>query len=158
MSNTIKKKQSGSPAPHQSRVAGGKTRPKRVPVGGDRDILTVLGKDPDYVYRWVKDTNENGGRIFRYTQALYAFVDRATAAQYGIGESFVYESQDVGTLVRKPAGNGEYLYLMRIAKEYYDEDQDAKQARIQETENGITRSRDPESNKDDGQYGSVKIS
>jgi len=157
MSTPKTKKTSGSPAPHQSRAAGSKTRPTRTPVSGNRDTLTVAGKDPDFSYRWVKDKSESGQRIFRFREAAYEFVD-ATIDAHGIGDSFVYESHDVGSLVRKPAGDGEYLYLMRIAKEFYDEDQTIKQLEIREQEEQITRERDPHSKGDDGQYGSVKIS
>lgn len=157
MSKVTTKKTSGSPAPHQSRSAGSKARPKRVPVSGNRDILTVVGQDPNFVYRWVKDKSESGQRIFRFVQAAYEFVD-STTGDYDIGDSFVYESQDVGSLIRKPAGDGEYLYLMRIAREFYDEDQALKQINIKEKEDMITRERDPNSSGDDGQYGNIKLS
>ena len=153
-SNKVKK-QSGSPAPHQSRSAANK--PKRVPVSGNRDILTVLGTDPDFVYRWVKDKSEAGQRIFRFRQAAYEFVD-GTIAALGVGDNFVYETHDLGSLIRKPSGDGEFLYLMRISKEFYDEDQTVKQIDIKEREDNITRVRDPHSSEDDGQYGSISIS
>lgn len=155
---TPKKKTSGSPAPHQSRAQGTSSRPNRTPVSGNRDILTVAGKDPDFVYRWVKDTSEDGQRIMTFLQAAYEFVDASSAKQHGIGANNVYNATDVGTLIRKPAGDGEYLYLMRIPREFYEEDKAAQQQEITRQERQITRERDPHSKGDDGQYGSIKIS
>lgn len=157
MSASKAKKISGSPAENQSRVSGSKSRPKRVPITGDRDVLTVVGKDKDYEYRWVRDNSESGARIFRFLQAAYEFVD-ATKGAHGIGDSFVYETHDMGSLVRKPGGNGQYLFLMRIPKEFYDEDALAKQVSITEQEQDIVRERDPHSKGDDGQYGKVILS
>ncbi len=156
MSTNKAKKISGSPAENQSRVSGSKSRPKRVPISGDRDVLTVIGKDKDYEYRWVRDTSETGSRIFRFLQAAYEFVD-ATKGTHGIGDSFVYETHDMGSLVRKPAGGGDYLYLMRIPKEFFEEDAKAKQNSILAQEKDIVRERDPHSNSDDGQYGKVLL-
>lgn len=150
------KKQSGSPAENQSR-ASKKSRPHRVPVGGNRDILTVLGTDPEFVYRWVKDREETGQRIFKFSLGGYSFVDASEARDLGIGESDVYESHDTGSLIRKSAGSGEYLYLMKILREFYEEDQAVKQKSITEREDSLTRERDPNSPSDDGQYGTVKI-
>lgn len=157
MSASKAKKISGSPTENQSRVAGSKSRPKRVPISGDRDVLTVVGKDKDFEYRWVRDTTESGSRIFRFLQAAYEFVD-ATKGVHGIGDSFVYETHDMGSLVRKPAGGGEYLFLMRIPKEFYEEDAKAKANEIYEQEQDIVRERDPHSQGDDGQYGKVLLS
>lgn len=152
------KKTSGRPAENQSRVSDTKTRPKRVPVGGNRDILTVKGQDPDFKYRWVKDKGETGGRIHKFLQASYEFVDASLSAKLGLGDDFVYDTQDTGSLIRKPAGDGEYLYLMRIANTFYNEDQAAKQIDIDEREIQIVRERNPDSQVDDGQYGRIKLS
>lgn len=151
------KKKSGSPAKNQSRVEGTTSRPKRVAVSGNRDILTVVGKDNEFKYRWVKDINESGQRVFKFRQAGYEFVDATTAEQYGIGSDSVYDASDLGSLIRKPAGDGTYLYLMRIPTEFFEEDQAAKQQAIKNTENQIMRERNPDSSGDDGQYGSVKF-
>lgn len=151
-----KKTTSGRPATNQSRVSNTRSRPKRVRVGGNRDILTVVGKDNDFVYRWVKDRGETGDRIHRFREAAYEFVDSSVVSKLGIGENFVYDTQDLGSLIRKPSGDGEFLYLMRISKDFYDEDQTVKQIDIQEGEDQIVRTRDSQA--DDGQYGTIKIS
>lgn len=139
-----------SPSKNQSRAS----RPrKRVPVSGFRDILTVLGKDPDYEYRWVKDGDERGQRIWRFQQAAYDFVRDDDVE--GIGADYVYKSEDLGSIIRVPAGKnepGQYLYLMKIPKEFYDEDQAEKEEQVKRKEQLTVREREP--GMDDGQYGS----
>lgn len=131
-----------------------RVRPNRVPVSGHRDILTVVGKDDDFVYRWVLDKQEDGSRIQRFALAGYDFVQSENVR---VGQDSVYQTKNVGSIVRKPSGDGQYLYLMRIPKEWYQEDQDAKARVISEKEGSIARERNPEDKGDDGQYGSVKI-
>ena len=121
----------------------------RVPVSGVRDILTVDGKDPNYMYRWVADRSENGQVIYRYRRGGYEFCN--SEEDLSIGEDAVYKSTDVGSLYRVPAGDrspGQYLYLMKIRKELYEEDQKAKQ--------DLILARETQSTKPDGsldQYG-----
>jgi len=111
------------------------TRPERIPVSGQRDILTVRGKDPAYVYRWVKDEHENGQRMLKFKDAGYEFVINGDSVS--VGQNHVYKSENVGSLIRVPAGQGEFLYLMKQLKEFYEEDQAVKQSEILDTENQI---------------------
>lgn len=128
------------------------SREERVPVNGTRDILTVYGKKDDLAYRWISDKSEDGQRVFRFEQAGWFLVP---ADDVKIGQSAVYQSESVGSIVRLPDGGGSYLYLMAIEKDLYDEDQIAKQDAIKAEENAITRERDE--NEDDGQYGKNKL-
>lgn len=144
------KKRRGRPPKNQSRVDNTAERPTRTPVSGNRDILTVLGKDPDFVYRWVKDQNESGQRILTFLDAGYAFVQDGDIR---VGQAMVYNSSNVGSIIRKPGGLNEYLYLMRVSREWYDEDQATKANGIKQGEEAITRKRDPENQGDNGQYG-----
>jgi len=130
-----------------------KVRPdERIPVGGHRDILKVQGLDPNYSYRWVEDENESGQRIFDFIQGGWDF---ANPKNLKIGQNFVYNSNNVGSVVRKPSG-GKYLYLMCIPIELYEQDQKEKQNGIDALEKDMFRERD--SNADDGQYGGGKKS
>lgn len=126
-------------------------RPDRVPVSGNRDILTVQGKDDSYHYRWVLDQNESGQRIFKFLRAGYEFVTKDQGIK--VGESLVYKSDNNGSIIRSPGGNGQFLYLMRIPREWYEEDQRAKQNLVRENEKSINKA-----STDDGQYGDVKLS
>ena len=120
----------------------------RIPVSGQREILTVYGKNPDLAYRWVRSSDEEGSRIFAFHQAGWDFVQ---AGEVKIGQSLVYKTENVGSIIRTPSKDGGYLYLMCIPKELYDEDQARKAAEIDETERQIFA---PET--DEGQYGKTK--
>lgn len=142
------KRKRGRPRKDETRAV---SRPERVPVSGNRDILTVRGKNPEYHYRWVKDTDEDGQRILKFRNAGYEFCGSDEGLQ--VGQNMVFKSENVGSIVRKPAGSGEYFYLMRIYKEWYEEDQAAKQREIDAMDAQIKRPRNPDNAGDDGQYG-----
>jgi len=125
---------------------------KRVPVSGNRDILTVEGKDPAFSYRWILDGDESGQRIQKFQRAWWEFV-RSDDGQHTVGQDMVYQTDNVGSIIRVPAGSGKFYYLMRIPKEYYEEDQKAKQADITDREQAITQT-----DSDNGQYGDIKLS
>ena len=147
MTEATKKKAPSRPTKDISRAA----RPEhRVPIHGMRDKLTVRGKNPDFEYRWVRDTNEDGARIFEFHNAGWDFVQSDSGVQ--IGQSLVYKTENVGSIIRVPSGDGEYMYLMFIPKELYDADQAEKAYAIDELERQII-----EPQEDDGQYGRNKL-
>ena len=118
--------------PRKSETRAAEARPTRVPLDGFRDKLSVKGLDPDYQYRWVKDQSESGQRIMQFLAAAYEFV--TTEQEVIVGEANVYQSDNVGSIIRVPGGHGDFLYLMRIHKEFYDEDQANKAREIDATE------------------------
>jgi hypothetical protein len=125
-------------------------RPKRVPISGTRDLLTVEGKDPNFHYRWFSDKNETGQRIHRAKLAGYELV---LSEEVRVGDAAVFKSSNVGSIVRVPDGrSGNYLYLMKLPQEWREEDLQDRANRNKETENLISQTRD------EGQYGEVKIS
>jgi len=132
-------------------------KPKRVPVSGIRDIMTVYGKDAGFKYYWVKDKSDNGSRIQRFIRGGYEFV-RQEKGEYVIGDEAVYASQNNGSIIRLPTGNGEHSYLMRIPLEFHLEDKAAREQAILDTEDAITAqgTSGREAN-EDGVYGSVKL-
>lgn len=135
-----------------------KDRPKRIPVSGNRDILTVIGKDPYFHYRWVLDVDEAGERIQRYQMAGYEFV--STTEIEGHGQPQVDRPSDESTVVRKPSGTTshgvpQYLYLMKIPYDLYEEDQKEKLKEIEERERDMIRRMNPDY--DDGRYGEVSL-
>lgn len=93
-------------------------RQERVPVSGPRDILTVMKKDPNYVYRWVFD---KPGRIERFLRGGYEVAKHET----DIGDVAVDRGSRVGTAITYATG-GSQLVLMRQKREWYNEDQEAK--------------------------------
>lgn len=126
--------------------------PERIPVGGHRDKLVVKGLDPNYEYRWVVDTDDSGQRIFTFIEGGWEFEE---SHRVRVGQSFVYETSGGTSIIRRPAGGTQWNYLMRIKKEWYDEDQIEKQGLITDTEKQIARERDIEM--DDGQYGGGRV-
>jgi len=99
-------------------------RPRRIPVSGPRDVMTVAGKDPNYVYRWV---NDEEGRLDRFKLAGYEIV----TSEHEIGMPSVNKASDkYGSAYVKKVGNGVVAVLMRIPKDFYNEDQAAKQAAV----------------------------
>lgn len=129
-------------------------RPKRTPVGGRRDILTVAGKDPNYVYRWF---NDEGDRIIQALNGGYHVVTNEGDEIHEIGDLKASDTEGVGTPIVKSVGkdaygNPMYAYLMRIPREWYEEDQAEKQKEVDASEESIF-------NPDDslGQYGGVRV-
>ena len=133
-------------------------KPTRIPVSGIRDIMTVLGKDPHFQYRFVLDKTEGGARIMRFDRGGWTFA-RMDDLPGGIsvGTESVYKSKTDGSLVRFPTGEGYFSYLMKIKKEWFDEDQLAKLDAIDATEKSIIEAGRPDGEENKGQYGEVKI-
>lgn len=117
------------------------TRPKRTPLGA-RNRLTFGAQDPNFVYRIVNDQDE---RLQQAQEAGYQFVESDTP----LGDKRVAEGGKVDSRVSKPVGNGVRGFLMRIPKEYYDEDQKAKMDLVDETEKAMK----PEKSRIEKAYG-----
>ena len=82
-----------------------RNKPTRIPVSGIRDIMTVLGKDPAFEYRFVVDKMERGARMMRFERGgwTYARTDDLPGG-ISVGEESVYKSKDHGSIVRFPSG------------------------------------------------------
>ena len=99
-----------------------------------RGPLAISGdKDPNYHYRVVNDT---GSRIHNFKQAGYEMV---TDPDLVVGDGRVFDASDLGSAKRVISNDGTTSYLMRIKKEYYDEDQAAKLAQINEIEDTMKK-------------------
>ena len=129
-------------------------QPTRVPIGRHRELLSVFGKDPNYHYRWVKDTGETGSRILEYRRAGYEPVH---ADEVTVGEDKIERSSSDRGVVRT-AYKGETLYLLKQPKKYREEDEAAFHAEIDETEAQILNPRiDPQDSDPSRQYGKVAL-
>jgi hypothetical protein len=106
-----------------------RTRPSRVPLG-QRNRLTFKGLDPAYSYRLINDQEE---RLVQAQEAGYEFV----TADQQMGDATPMAAKKLGKKVTKPVGHGTTGYLMRIKKDWYDEDQTAKMKRLDETEQAM---------------------
>lgn len=118
----------------------------RVPVSGNKDILTVKGKDNGFVYRWV---NDKDGRIETFKAAGYETVD----ADVEVGTEDVKQASNIGSTVSKNVGQDTTAYLMKIDKKYYTEDQKTKAADVDSKEETLNEHLQNLS----GRYGGIEI-
>lgn len=102
-------------------------RVRRTPVGV-RNVLTVGGKDPAYEYRIVNDT---GDRVEQFKSAGYEVV---SAKDVTVGDRRVNAASAEGSSATVSVGGGSKAVVMRIKKEWYEEDQVRKQSDVDQTE------------------------
>ena len=122
------------------------TRPKRTNINGQRNVLTVKGKDPSYEYRIVNDT---GDRVASMEGIGYEIV---TDQGVQVGDRRIANPTKEGSPIKVSVGGGTQAYVMRIKKEWYEEDQAAKSNAIKETEKGLAREA-----KQNSDYGKLTI-
>lgn len=107
-------------------------------TGDYKSILDVLGKDPNFIYRWVVDVNANGAKIQKRMNDDWEFVKAEQVVNVGEEDAAKFDYAD-GSVVRILGNDrfGEHMYLMRIKKEYYDEDQELKQKEVDAQLNAV---------------------
>lgn len=96
-------------------------RPRRAPVDGYRSKLAVRGKDLNYEYYIATDKD---GRIQDLQDRGWEIVDDKSVT---LGDRRVSRPSSEGTAITVDVGNGDTGYLMRIKREWYEEDQAVKQ-------------------------------
>lgn len=132
-------------------------RIRRTPVDGARDILAVYDQDPNYVYRWVADDPQRPGRVQRLQERGYEVVQQDVQ----VGQKAVDKLTKTGSAVTRTGGGGITLVLMRIPKEWFEEDQKAKQDHVDALEAAmqadIRQGRIPGSNQPAASGGSLSI-
>lgn len=121
-------------------------RPRRTSINGVRNVLTVAGKDPNYVYRVVNDT---GDRVAQMEGIGYEVVKDPNVT---VGDRRIANPTKEGSPVKVSVGGGTQAYVMRIPKEFYEEDKQAKHKSIDELEKGTLREA-----KQNSDYGKVKV-
>lgn len=119
-------------------------RVRRTPVGR-RNILTVANKDPDFEYRFVNDT---GDRIQQFLDAGYVFED---ASKVVVGDKRVGKATPEGTNASAQVGGGQKAFLMKQRKDWFQEDQAAKQEHVNRIEDATKQKAQ------DGTYGTLSI-
>ena len=127
------------------------TKETRVPLGGFRNILTVENKDPNYHYFWAIDETEGGTAIARAQQAGYEFVRPEEGVV--VGEASVFKTENVGSIIRVPAGGGMFHYLMKMPMAFYEDDQRRHNERVDQTESALKN----QGKNNPGFYGGVNI-
>lgn len=121
-------------------------RPRRTSINGVRNVLTVSGKDPSYVYRVVNDT---GDRVSQMEGIGYEVVKDPNVT---VGDRRIANPTKEGSPVKVAVGGGTQAYVMRIPKEFYDEDMKAKLKSVDDMEKGTLREA-----KQNSDYGKVKV-
>jgi hypothetical protein len=107
---------------------------------------TISGeKDPNFQYCFVNDI---GSRIHQMKEAGYEFV---TDDDMVVGKARVSDPTSQGSAKRVVSKDGTVSFLMRQKKEWFDEDQKAKQDRVDELEQSM------KNEASQGMYGSIKI-
>jgi hypothetical protein len=119
-------------------------RVKRTPVSG-RNRLTVQGKDPNYVYRIVNDEED---RIARFQEGGYELLQDEAVK---VGDKRANQTSSEGSVKQLSVGGGKKAFVMRIRRDWYEEDQKAKQAQVDALE-ATTKKKAL-----DGRYGTLTI-
>lgn len=110
------------------------TRVRRAPINGTRNVLNVKGKEEGFQYRFVNDADN---RVQDFMERGWEVVD---APSISVGDKRVAVPTAEGTVKHIPVGNGTKAVLMRITDEFYREDQAAKQADVDHSEETIKQS------------------
>ena len=132
-------------------------RPERVSLRDQRDVLTVNMPDAlEYKFRWVNELDAKGHRIPRFEVAGYQIVPENVVVGHVQAVSGNVSS---GAGARKQSGvdatgNPYYSTLMRIRKEYWVDDQEAKSEAIRVQMADMRRRVDGER---EGYYGETKF-
>lgn len=121
------------------------TRVRRNPVEG-RNKLKIVGADPNYVYRVVNDLDD---RINYMRDSGWEF---ELDDKIRIGDSRIDDHAQLGKVRTISVGGGIKAVLMKIRKDWYDEDQEAKRDYVQQIEAAMKPSNP------DGQYGKIEVS
>lgn len=115
-------------------------RPRRSPLAG-KNRLAVRDKDPNYVYRIVNVNNEaDPDRVDNLIEQGYEVVPRNKVGE--VSDAKVDNPSALGSAGQISVGQGTKAVVMRIRKEWYDEDQAAKQAENDHFENGAKKRAD----------------
>jgi hypothetical protein len=122
-------------------------RKRRSPLEG-RSKLKVKDTDPNYHYRIVNCNLESDpDRVADLQEIGYEIVPQKATGR--VGDKQVDTPSAVGSAGEISVGRGTKAVVMRIPKEYFQEDQAAKRALDLERESGAKKSAD---------YGSVDVS
>lgn len=120
-------------------------RKTRTPISGVRTRLNVRGKEDGYEYYIVNDTDD---RVQRFQEGGWEVVSDKDVS---IGERRVSVPTAEGSAKTVSVGGGVTGVLMKIKREYWEEDQARKHGVAQETVNETLRDAEKASD-----YGTVK--
>lgn len=125
-----------------AKAPSGRTR--RNPLT-NRGKLSVARKDPNFEYRFVNDDGDN------VQDKIDNGWEPVEKSETQVGDKRVESSNSEGSIVRVSVGQGKKAVLMKIPKDWYDEDQAIKQEAVDATENATKQEALS------GTYGKVEI-
>jgi len=102
-------------------------RPNRREAAGFRNRLAISGQDPSFVYRIVNDSD---GRVAYFENLGYELCKHDEIKV--VGKRQTQPDAKEGQLAVISVGGGQKAYVMKIRKDWYDEDQAEKRGMIDE--------------------------
>jgi hypothetical protein len=134
-----------------------KTHRERVPFSANRKRLQVDEKFDGFVTRWFNDQDD---RLTRALDAGYEFVDKADVKQVGdkdVSNGNTDLNSKVSRVVGRTAQSAPIrAYFMKIRKDWYDKDQDAKEQKNRLVDEAV-RAGQAGGAAVENQYGSVDL-
>jgi hypothetical protein len=107
-------------------------RPRRTTLG-ERSRISIRDRDPNYHYRLVNcNLQADPDRVERFQDMGYEIVPRKENGR--LGDAKVDNPSAIGSAGQLSVGLGDKAVWMRIPKDWYAEDQAAKQREIDESE------------------------
>ena len=104
-------------------------RTRRTPLNV-RNRLSVKDQDPNFTYRIVNTEDAHGGdRVSSFLEHGYELVENSS-----VGDKRVDISAGLGSTPAFSVGQGKKAVLMRIRKEWYEEDQAVKLQQVKASE------------------------
>ncbi len=100
---------------------------------GQRNVLTVAGKEPGYEYRFV---NDSGDRVQEFLDNGWELVKQDSVR---IGDKRVTAPANGESVAKASVGAGQTAFLLRLRKEWFEEDQRAKQAQVAASEEAMRK-------------------
>lgn len=122
-------------------------RPSRTPLS-QRNRLSVKNKEDGYVYRIVNDIDD---RISRLQEQGYEICTKESVG--AVGDKRVDNPSSLGSVAHVSVGQNTKAVVMRIPKEWYDEDQKVKAQAADDLEQTMKSDARKAAN-----YGELKIS
>jgi len=116
-----------------SQEASAPQRPRRTPVSS-RNRLSVRNQEPGYVYRIVNDVD---ARVEDLMERGYEVCTKESVGT--IGDRRVDNASSLGSVSHFSVGKGIKAVVMRQKEEYYKEDQQMKQAEIDNLERSMVQ-------------------
>ena len=149
-SNSVPKR--GRPTNASRKEAIEAKRPQRIPLDGSRTRLHLdeKGLDPAFHYKWVNDVDD---KIHRFINAYYEHVTAEEGLKIG-QRSIDSSTGELASVVSRDVGLGIKAYLMKIPKEYHEEDKKVKEALTEDRASSLKHSLNMGQ---EGTYGEVKF-